>query len=183
MKNVMAAAAVVLLAGCAMQSSHTDGATHYSLMTEPSAFASEAAVDRAGQVAMAKVALQRAKSKDVQDFSQQLLASDAADDQQLGALAQQSGVTFPGQVSQSDQYRIDALGRVAHGEFDRIYMDTMVDSLGHSTRLYTAGAKASTPAVASYASQALPMVTDQLEQSERVDVLAGGGLGPVSGNN
>jgi predicted outer membrane protein len=183
MKKMMAMAAVVLLAGGATTQSHTGGVTRYSLLTEPSAFAAQAASDRAGQEAMAQLALTRAKSHKVQEFSKQLLDHDAADDQLLKALAQQHGIAFPAPVSDANRYRLDALGKVAHGEFDRIYMDTMVDMLRDANRLYTTASRASSPEVAGYAKQAAGSISTQLEQAQRIDIAVGGGLGPVSGYN
>ena len=183
MKKMIAMAAVVLMAGGATTQSHTGGATRYSLLVEPSVFTAQAASDRAGQEAMAQLALKRAKTHNVQKFSRQLLDRDAIDDQQLKALALQHGIAFPAQISNADQYRLDALDKVAHDEFDRIFMDTMVDMLRETNRTYTAASKAPSPEVSGYARQAAGLINAQLSQAIRTDIAVGGGLGPVTGDD
>src|ERR1700748_284398 len=127
MKKVMAAVAVALLAGCATQpNTHASVSPRSSLMTEPATFASRATSDRAAEEVMSQLALKRSKSGDVRDFARQVLVDDAGSDPALQALDAQYGVAYPGSLSEADQYKADALEKVAHGEFDRIYMDTMV---------------------------------------------------------
>lgn len=178
MKKVILAAMVLMLAGC--EQTHS-GATRFSLMTDPATFAAQTASDRALEEAMAQLAMRRAKSDDVKSYAQRIVVDNLQNDKLLQAVAEQNKVGFPAPLSNADLAKIHALTDVAHDQFDRIFMDTMVDSQRNAFRNFTAAAKSADTGISEYAKASLPVIRDHLDNAERVDVLVGGGLGPSSG--
>jgi len=180
MKKLILAGMVMAMAGC-MQSHN--GATRYSLLTDPAIFSGHMASELALENAMAQMALHRSKSDEVKSFAQTLLGNNATYERELRPLAQASGVTVPAQLSDGDQAKLRALGQVARDEFDRIYMDTTVDAQRDLYRDLDIAANAPSAALAQFAQTARPTVRTQVEEAERIDVLVGGGLGPTSAHH
>lgn len=180
MKKLILAGVVLALSGC-MQTHN--GATRYSLLTDPAIFSGRMASELALENAMAQLALHRSKSDEVKGYAQTLLANNATYERELRPLAQASGVTVPAQLSDADQAKLRALGQVAHDEFDRIYMDTTVDGQRDLYRDLDLAANASSAALAQYAQATRPTVRTQVDEAERIDILVGGGLGPTSAHH
>jgi predicted outer membrane protein len=173
MKTAMLAAFAVL-AACTPSLS---GETRLEYMTQPAIFAASAASHRAAEDAMARLALRRAKSAHVTTFARDLLASNET----LQAIGRRHGVERPARLY-VDQARFDALEELAHNEFDRYFMDAMVEVLRDSFSDFSMAANAPDPAVAEYARAALPMMRHNLHEAQRIDILVGGGLGPDIGH-
>jgi putative membrane protein len=181
MKRLAVSALVVAacLAGCAQLH---NGSTRTAAVSDPVKFASRAAADRAGEEALARLALQRAKSAEVKQYAQKVLDDDLASDRQLETLAAQTGGQVGHELSPGQRESLDTLAGMARSEFDRHYMDAVVSDTEDQLRTFELAAAGPVPAVAQYARQTLPTMRDHLNRAENVDVLVGGGLANPTGH-
>ncbi len=174
MKRPMLASAiaVALLAGCA-GAPNQPTATN---MVDPANFADRVANDDMTEMAMARLALDRASSADVRGFAQHMMADHMADQHRLDTVAAQSGALLPQELSLADQIEIDKLANLTGRDFDQAYMDRMVTDHREDFRAFESAANGGTSPVAQFARDSLPRVRSRLEQAETVDVLVDGGM-------
>jgi len=94
---------------------------------DDSQFMTEATSGGMMEVAAGKIAVQRGISKEVKDFGQQMIEDHSKANDELKGLAMQKNVTIPADLSNDDQKNIDKLNAATDKEFDKTYMDMMVD--------------------------------------------------------
>jgi putative membrane protein len=147
------------------------------------------------EIQLGQMAAQRATSADVKAFAQQMVTDHTRASEELRPIAQQLGVQEPTKLDSADQKVADKLAKAEGADFDRQFMEVMVDSHKDALKLTrkiaggkarsgaattgTSGAAATTPvatgimgaddlAVAQYAAETLPIVEQHLEHAQTI---------------
>jgi putative membrane protein len=92
-------------------------------------FMIEAASSGMKEVELGKIAEQKSTNKRVKDFAKLMVTEHTKSNMELQALAQAKSVTLPGMMGDKDQKVFDDLRAKSGAEFDKGYMNEMVD--GH----------------------------------------------------
>lgn len=87
------------------------------------------------EIELAQMATQRATSADVKAFAQQMVTDHARANEKLKPIAQQLGVELPTKLDSKDQKVADRLAKAQGAEFDRQFMEAMVDSHKDAVKL------------------------------------------------
>lgn len=85
-------------------------------------FMQEAAVGGMAEVAMARVAVERASSEAVRDYARKMIEDHTRANEELMQLASSKGVTLPTAPDAKHQQMLTRLGAMSGAEFDREYV-------------------------------------------------------------
>jgi putative membrane protein len=119
---------------------------------------------RAGQLAQ-----QKAQADDVKQFGKRMVDDHTAINGRLQQLAQQKGLNLPQQLDRKHQDKIDNLSKKTGADFDKAYLDQMVDDHKKDVDDFDKAAKdAKDPDVKSFAASTLPMLREHLQQVQSV---------------
>ncbi len=173
MKMRTMAAAVILVATLGGCSLWRGGQT--AVVVDPVAFAQQAAVDDMAQIAMARIAMERAASTDVRAFAQRVMTDCQARQRELEAVAAKNGIALPDKLEPLDQAKVDRLTAYKGEDFDIAYMDLMITEHQQNFLAFEDAAKAG-GALSTFGQTFLPTVRSDLELAKTVDVNVGGAL-------
>jgi len=96
---------------------------------DDSKFMTEIASAGMMEIQAGQIALQRGISQQVKDFGQEMITDHTKAGDELKALAGQKNVVLPTAISSDDQKDIDKLNKADAKDFDKTYINMMVD--GH----------------------------------------------------
>jgi putative membrane protein len=119
------------------------------------------------EIQSAQMAAQKASDQHVKDVAQQMLTDHTDAGQKLTALAQQKGVTIPGELAPTDQKQVDKFSKLDGKKFDRAYVKAEIKD--HKEMLAvlkkeSTGGKDSD--VKSFAAQLMPTIQKHLDMLE-----------------
>ena len=97
-----------------------------SVDTSDKKFTLEAASGGLTEVALGKLAIQKAVSAKVKDFGQMMVTDHSAANDKLMALAKSKNISLPATPNADDQKTIDELSTKSGADFDKAYVDDMV---------------------------------------------------------
>lgn len=137
MKKVL----TVLLSGCMLVAcnsatdNHEDGVENAQEMNEnmenvsdkTSEFMTEAASGGMMEVQLGQMAQQKAQNQSVKDFGNMMVQEHSKANDQLKQLAAQKNITLPTTLSDKHQKHVNDLSEKTGAEFDKAYMDMMVE--------------------------------------------------------
>jgi putative membrane protein len=130
-------------------------------------FVEKAAQGGMAEVQAAQLAQQKAADQKVKDFAQQMIADHTAANQKLSALAQQKGLTVPGELASKDQKDLDKLGKLDGKKFDRAYLKGQVRDHQDMLSLLQKEAKSGKdPDLKSFAQETIPTVQKHLDMAQ-----------------
>jgi len=133
-------------------------------------FLREAAGGGLAEVALGKLAVDRAHSADVRAFGQRMMEDHAKGNEQLLALAQSKQVELPTDVPADAKQTGERLADLSGAAFDREFMKGMVADHEKVVAAFEAEAKSSGDSdLRQFATQALPMLRDHLAQARRIE--------------
>ncbi|MEO8413280.1 MAG: DUF4142 domain-containing protein [Ginsengibacter sp.] len=89
-------------------------------------FAVKAANGGMAEVALGKMAEEKATNKQVKDFGSMMVKDHTKANEELMALAAEKNITLPAVVGDDMQKSIDDLGKKSGGDFDKAYINMMV---------------------------------------------------------
>jgi putative membrane protein len=101
----------------------------HGVVTDDAGFVHDIAIANMAEIALGKMAAERSSNAQIKVFGRMMVTDHTAAGEKLAAVASRHNMTVPAQL---DQKHIDLLGRLSTlqgPEFDRAYMDAMVD--GH----------------------------------------------------
>ena len=104
-------------------------------------FAVEAGNGGMAEVAMAKLAQQKATNPDVKAFAAKMITDHTKANDKLMALAKQKNITLPAAVSNDEQKKMDDMGKKSGKDFDKAYVSEMVDDHDKDVKLFDKQAK------------------------------------------
>lgn len=128
-------------------------------------FASKAAVGGMAEVALGKMAAAKGVSKDVKDFGNMMVMDHGKANDELKAIAQKKNITLPTGLDAEHQAKSDSLSKLSGKDFDKAYVDVMID--GHKKTLALMQAEASNGKDAelkAFAEKTAPVVQHHLEE-------------------
>ncbi len=100
---------------------HSDAGKHQMNMDQH--FVKHAAWASMGEVAMAKIAVDRAENSDIKQFAQRMIDDHTKANNQLQQIAQSNGWEVPATLDPVDQAKVDMLQKMPAGHnFDRAYL-------------------------------------------------------------
>ncbi len=156
--------------------------TKSSLSHSDRKFIEDAAKGGMAEVALAKVAQERAASPEVKQFAQQMEQDHSKANEKLRQLAEAKGVTMPAGPKAGDKHEESKLSKLQGQDFDREYMDYMVKDHQKDVKEFQKQArKAKDADVKSFAEQTLPTLQQHLQLAQNADATVGGKQAKKSG--
>jgi putative membrane protein len=135
-------------------------------MTDAS-FAQLAAAGGLAEIEMGRMVMERGSNADVRRFGQQMVEEHTAANAKLSEAAASLAITLPSQPTPADQATAAQLAKLDGSELDRAYIEAQVKAHTRMISLLRWQiASGETPALKSFASQTLPIVTRHLEMAE-----------------
>ena len=99
-------------------------------------FVQHAAQDGAAEIALGKMALAQAANSDVKQFGQRMIDDHSKANQELASLASTKGITAPTEPNAKQKETIDRLSKLSGAQFDRAYMQAMVNDHDHAVATF-----------------------------------------------
>ena len=164
------------VANTAANAANTVANTASSAMTaSPDSFMKDAAQSGLAEVELGKLAAQKAKDPEVKKFGQMMVDDHGKANTELKTLAGSKNVTLPTDLG-SHQSSVDDLKKVSGADFDRDYVDIMVDAHETDVAAFERQANNGTDAeVKAFAAKALPTLRKHLEAIKAIQAKVSGG--------
>jgi len=153
-------------------SSATKSSGNASLSGADRKFIEHAAMGGKKEVALGRLAAERASSPEVKAFGQMMVDDHSKANSELESLAQQKGVTLPAEKTDSNQNK---LSKLSGDQFDRAYISMMqADHQKDVAEFEKESTSASDPDVKAFAAKTLPVLQ---KHKEKVNSIKGGMAG------
>lgn len=145
-------------------SNSTSNSISNSTASDDSDFMKEAAVGGMAEVEMGKLAATKAANPDVKKFAQMMVDDHTKANNDLKALAAKKGMTLPTDLDSSHKSTMDDLREQAGADFDKAYVEEMVDDHEEDVSKFEDEAKNATdPDVRAFAQKTLPVLQKHLD--------------------
>lgn len=133
------------------------------------AFIRQAAMGGLAEVALGKLAQEKASDPAVKTFGGRMVTDHGKANQELEALAKKENVTLPTQLDAKHEALRDRLAKLSGDAFDEAYMSEMVEDHEKDVAEFRAAATASTDAdVKAFAAKTLPVLEGHLKMAKDV---------------
>ena len=171
-KFVTVFAAFVLMAATQLvaqnpPSGSADRMNNPSLSAADRTFMNKACQGGIAEVEMGKLAKEHGSNQAVKDFGQRMIDDHTKAGDELKQVAQQKGITLPGEMTAQDKATYDRLSKLHGAAFDRAYMKDMVtDHRKDVSEFQRESTGARDNDVKSFAAKTLPTLQDHLKQAE-----------------
>lgn len=170
-------AGLPVLADGAKQKGQTATGT---LTTADRAFMSEAAQGGLAEVALGKLAAERASDDGVKQFGQRMVDDHGKANDDLKALALQKGVDLPGAPNARQKAMQAKLENLQGAAFDRAYVQNMVADHKHDVAAFEKAAKsAGDPEIKAWVEKTLPTLKEHLQQIQSLASQGSAGKAPT----
>lgn len=130
------------------------------------AFWSEAAQSGMAEVELSQLAAEKAQNAEVKRFAQMMVTDHGKANSELKALAAKKNIVLPTTLSSSHQSKLEELRGLSGAEFDREYVETMVEDHEAAVELFREQAEDDDTAMAdvkAFAAKTLPTLQKHLE--------------------
>lgn len=132
-------------------------------------FIDEAALGGLYEVRAGQIAVQRAQANEVKQLGQKMIDDHTAVNGRLQKLAQSKGLNVPSTLDKKHQDKIDNLSKKTGMEFDKAYIEEMVDDHKHDVDAFEKASKdAKDAGVKEFAAATLPTLRDHLQQVQAI---------------
>lgn len=132
-------------------------------------FANKAATGGMAEVELGKLAEQRATSQQVKDFAKMMVNDHTLANNNFKTLATSKSIELPSSVTDDQRKDIDALSKKSGKDFDKAYVDMMVDDHKATiTEFKTAEGKVSDNDVKSFITLTLPTLQKHLDAIQAI---------------
>ena len=139
-------------------------ATNSMTATSDASFVQDAAIGGMSEVELGKMAATKAASADVKNFGQMMVTDHSKANDELKALATKKGWTLPTAVDSSHKSTADDLRNRVGADFDKEYVEEMVDDHETDVKAFEDKAKNATdPDLKAFAEKTLPTLTKHLD--------------------
>jgi len=130
-------------------------------------FAVDAANGGMAEVALGKLALQQSQNAKVKEFANMMVADHGKANDELMALAKSKNITLPATVSADKQKEADDLAKKTGADFDKGYVDAMVDGHKKTVSMFEDESKnAKDPDLKAFVDKTLPTIKMHLQHIE-----------------
>ena len=170
---LMIAVALIFPVGFALAASDSTKASESSkeskskLPSGEERFMKEAASGGLMEVELGKMAAEKGSHQRVKEFGKRMQADHGKANEQLKKIASNKGVDLPTQPSGEHKSTMDKLTKLSGAEFDREYMEAMVDDHKEDIEKFqTQADKGKDPDLKKFASDNLPVLKKHLELAQ-----------------
>jgi len=125
-------------------------------------FWTEAAQGGMAEVELAKLALQKSQNADVKKFAQTMVTDHSKANDELKALAAKKNVVLPTDIG-SHKSTLDDLSKKSGADFDKAYVEAMVDDHQEDVDFFDDHTKSSDADIKAFATKTLPVIKSHLE--------------------
>jgi putative membrane protein len=183
--TLMAAAAALTLtaapgAGMAdtQQGKHSGTGMHAksSGPTTTPEFVKHAAQGGMAEVALGRLAADKATNPDVKQFGQRMVDDHSKANEELTSLASSKGIQPAASADPKHQALMDRLGKLSGAEFDKAYMEAMVQDHDHDVSAFrTYSERGADPEVKAWAAKTLPTLEEHQQLAKQTAAKVGAG--------
>ncbi|QQL51394.1 DUF4142 domain-containing protein [Mucilaginibacter ginkgonis] len=132
-------------------------------------FATDAANGGMAEVALGKLALTKSTNPDVKGFANMMVNDHGKANADLMALAKAKNITLPATVDEEHQKKADDLSKMSGKDFDKAYVDAMVDGHKKTLDLMNSEAKDGKDAdLKAFAAKTAPIVKMHLDAINKI---------------
>lgn len=133
-------------------------------------FAVKAANGGIFEMEAARLAQQKAQHSDVKAFAAMMMNDHMKASEELKALAGRKNITIPARLGDDEQKEIDELAKLSGSEFDKKYVDMMVEDHEDDVKLFKEASEDSDDAdLKAFAAKTLPTLQKHLERITTID--------------
>ena len=133
-------------------------------------FAVKAANGGILEMEVARLAREKAQRSDVKDFAAMIMSDHQKANDEPKALAGRKNITLPARLGEGDQKHVDELAKLSGAEFDKKYVDLMVEDHEEDVKLFKEAADdAEDPDLKAFAAKTLPTLQKHLERITTID--------------
>jgi len=144
------------------ESANTLGSSNAASVTN--SFYAAAARGGMAEVELSKAAQTKATNPEVKKFAQMMLNDHTKANTELKTMASKKNVTLPAELATADRATLQELNDLSGAEFDRTYVDAMVDAHETDVQLFEDQAGDDTdPEAKAFAAKTLPTLQKHLE--------------------
>jgi putative membrane protein len=140
-----------------------------TLAKEDREFVDEAAQGSLFEIRAGQLAAQKAQTDDVKRFGQRMVDDHTAMNSRLQKAVQPKGVNLTQQLDKKNQEKIDSLSKKTGVDFDKSYMDDIVDHHKKDVDHFEKASKdAKDPSVKDFAATTLPTLREHLQSAQSI---------------
>jgi putative membrane protein len=141
----------------------------HAKMSADQKFATGAANVGVAEVAIGKLATEKASSPDVKTFAQRMVDDHSKANEELKTLAQNKQMTLPTTIDAEHQAVLDKLSKLSGDAFDKAYMQEMVNGHRKVVAMFRTASKSAADAdVKAWAAKTLPTIEEHLKMAQEV---------------
>ena len=149
--------------------SNTSNANYANTLTQEESFWTIAADGGLAEVEMGKLASQKAQNVEVKKFAQMMVADHTKANSELKSIATKQKISLPTEIGPRHRSTIDELNRLAGADFDREYVQAMVDDHEADVQLFEDQAEDESDQQAkAFAAKTLPVLRKHLESIKAI---------------
>ncbi|MGZ3871625.1 MAG: DUF4142 domain-containing protein [Mucilaginibacter sp.] len=140
-----------------------------AVTSDDAKFATDAANGGMAEVALGKLAQQKAVNAQVKNFADMMVTDHTKANDELTAIAKEKNITLPVTVDADHQKKMDDLSKLSGKDFDKAYVDAMVD--GHKKTLdllQNAAKNCSDTTLKAFAAKTAPVVQMHLDAINKI---------------
>src|SRR5262245_54301690 len=134
----------------------------------PQQFIKDAAAGGMAEVKLGELAEQNAHSDAVKSFGKRMRDDHSKANSELEDLAAKKNVALPNGIDAKSKATYDRLSKLKGTEFDRAYMNAMLQDHRHDVAEFQSAAKSSDPDVQAFASKTLPTLQSHLDEAQQI---------------
>jgi putative membrane protein len=143
--------------------------THKSNADDDSAmFIKEAGTGGLMEVAMGNIALKNASHANVKAFAQQMVTDHTKANNELSAIAKNAGIIIPTAFPPEKKAHMDKLKQLTGAEFDKQYMDMMVNDHQKTLELFKSGQKLVKDTLVAFAKKTTPVIEGHYAKAKEI---------------
>jgi putative membrane protein len=133
-------------------------------------FTTKAAADAMMEVRLGEIAREKAQAPEVKDFAAMMVTDHTKASDELKALAQSKNITVPAELPDDKRQIVDRLSTLSGREFDREYMQAMVDDHQKAVEMFQDASNAADldQELRTFASSTLPKLQEHLQRAEAI---------------
>lgn len=121
------------------------------------------------EVELGKLAASKAANAEVKSFAQMMVTDHTKANNELKDLAAKNNIVLPKEVSSTHKSLMDDLNKATGADFDKTYVDAMVDDHEEDVKMFEDKAQNSTdPNVKAFAAKTLPTLKKHLEMIKAI---------------
>ncbi|QRQ99825.1 DUF4142 domain-containing protein [Dyadobacter sandarakinus] len=186
--SIMTLATITMLWGCGSKSTESTDTTEFadstneaaadntgsdstsSAMEDDSEFAVEAANGGMAEVALSKIAEEKATDPKVKEFAKQMIKDHTKANDELKALATSKNITLPSAPNEEKQKAASDLGSKSGSDFDKAYIEVMKKDHDQTVKLFEDAQKEVKDAeLKAFIDKTLPVIKAHAEHVKGLD--------------